>query len=109
MIWAVIIGVVMTCGIIAPVQAQQPMFPQQGQRQSPALRTVGMGDQRQIEGRIKSIDHESDTIVLEDGNTLTVPQSLAFNRSQLTPGASLKAQYEERGGRKVATAIILQP
>jgi uncharacterized protein DUF1344 len=110
MIWAVVVGIVLTGGIIAPVQAQPSSPSLLSQTQPPALRTVGMGDQRQLEGRIKSIDQSSDTvIVLEDGNTLTVPQSLNFNRSQLTPGASLRAQYEEREGRKVVTTIILQP
>lgn len=68
-----------------------------------------MGDQKQIEGIISSIDLSTDTIILQSGDTLIVPSSLAINRSYLKPDVWVVAQYEERGGRKVATTISVRP
>jgi hypothetical protein len=68
-----------------------------------------MGDQKLIEGTISSIDLSTDTIILENGDTLVVPSSLAINRSHLKPDVWVVAEYEERGGRKVATKISVRP
>ena len=48
-------------------------------------------------------------IILEDGTSLIVPVSLEFDRRELRPGASVKAQYEEREGKKFTTTLILEP
>ena len=68
-----------------------------------------LGDQQLVEGTIKSVDRRGQNIVLEDGTSLTVPVSLEFDRRELRPGASVKAQYEEREGKKLTTTLILEP
>ena len=68
-----------------------------------------LGDQQLVEGTIKSVDRGGVNIVLEDGTSLTVPVSLEFDRRELRPGASVKAQYEEREGKKFTTTLILEP
>lgn len=69
----------------------------------------GLGDQKQVEGKIQRVDAGGQSLVLEDGITLTLPDSLAINRSELKPGVVIKAQYEEREGGKMATTISVSP
>ena len=92
-------GVVMTGG---PAQGQTAPPAAEPQR-SPGL----LGDQQLVEGTIKTV-HKSG-IVLEDGTSLIVPASLEFNRSELQPGATVKAHYEERAGKKFTTTLTLEP
>jgi len=66
-----------------------------------------LGDEQLVEGTIKSVDTQS--IVLEGGTALIVPASLEFNRTELKPGAGVKAQYEELAGKKFTTTVILEP
>jgi hypothetical protein len=66
-----------------------------------------LGDQQLVEGTIKSVDTQ--TIVLDDGTALIVPASSEFNRTELKPGAGVKAQYEEGAGKKFTTTVILEP
>jgi hypothetical protein len=109
MIWSAIFGIAVAGGIMAPVHPQLGPAPEPTHVQSSAPRTVSMGDQRQLEGTISSVDLSTDTIILENGDTLVVPPSLAINRSHLKPDVWVVAQYEERGGRKVATTISVRP
>ena len=109
MIWSAIFGIAVA-GIMAPVHPQLGAAPEATHvQQSPAPRPVSMGDQRLIEGTISSIDLSSDTIILENGDTLIVPSSLSMDRSHLKPDVWVVAQYEERGGRKIATTISVRP
>jgi hypothetical protein len=66
-----------------------------------------LGDQQLAEGITKSVDTQS--IVLGGGTALVVPASLEFNRTELKPGAGVKAKYEERAGKKFTTTVILEP
>jgi len=66
-----------------------------------------LGDQQLVEGAIKSLDTQS--VVLEDDTALIVPASLEFNRTELKPGAGVKAQYAERAGKTFTTTVILEP
>ena len=94
-------GVIMTA---VPLAAQTQSSPAEPQK-SPGL----LGDQQLAEGTIKSVDRRGRNIVLEDGTSLTVPVSLEFDRSELRPGATVKAQYEERGGKKFTTTLTVEP
>jgi len=109
MIWSAIFGIAVAGGILAPVHPQLGPAFDSTHLQSPAPHTVSMGDQRQLEGMISSIDLSTDTIILDNGDMLVVPSSLAINRSHLKPDVWVVAQYEERGGRKVATTISIRP
>ncbi len=94
-------AVIMTA---APATAQTSAPPAESQK-SPGL----LGDQQLVEGTIKSVDRRGTNILLEDGTSLTVPISLEFDRRELKPGATVKAQYEEREGKKFTTTLILEP
>ena len=94
-------AVIMTA---APATAQTSPPPAEPQK-SPGL----LGDQQLIEDTIKSVDRRGVNIILEDGTSLIVPVSLEFDRRELRPGASVKAQYEEREGKKFTTTLILEP
>lgn len=57
----------------------------------------------EIQGKIKSVDASERAIVLEDGTQLWVAEGLSMDT--LKEGASVKASYEERDGKKVATGF----
>ncbi len=94
-------AVIMT---VVPATSQTSAPPAETQK-SPGL----LGDQQLVEGTIKSVDRRGTNILLEDGTSLTVPISLEFDRRELKPGATVKAQYEEREGKKFTTTLILEP
>jgi len=56
-----------------------------------------------IQGKIKSVDTGERSFVLEDGTQLWVAEGVAMD--SLKEGASVKAAYEERDGKKVATDL----
>jgi uncharacterized protein DUF1344 len=96
---AAVAGVVMTGGLAQGQTSPRAAEPQK----SPGL----LGDQQLVEGTIKSVHAHG--IVLEDGTSLIVPASLEFNRGDLKPGATVKANYEERAGKKFTTTLSLEP
>lgn len=55
----------------------------------------------EIEGKIQSVDPGDRVIVLEDGTKVWVAEGLSMDN--LKPGATVKAMYEERDGKNVAT------
>jgi Cu/Ag efflux protein CusF len=57
----------------------------------------------EIQGKIQKVDPADRVIVLEDGTQLWVAEGLAMDT--LKEGASVKAAYEERDGKKVATGF----
>jgi len=57
----------------------------------------------QIHGKIKSLDTSERVFALEDGTKIWVAEGLSMG--SLREGASVKASYEERDGKKVATSI----
>jgi hypothetical protein len=57
----------------------------------------------EIQGKIKSLDTAERVIALENGIRIWVAEGLSMGT--LREGASVKASYEERDGKKVATRI----
>jgi len=68
-----------------------------------------MSNNEAIEGKIKSLDKSGESVTLEDGTTLTIPDSLKAARAILKEGAMLRATYQEKRGEKVATSLDVQP
>jgi len=64
---------------------------------------VGRARAEEIQGKIKSLDTTDRVFALEDGTQIWVAEGLSMGT--LKEGASVKASYEERDGRKVATSI----
>ena len=51
-----------------------------------------------------------DLVTLDNGTKLTIPPTLTVEeKSALKPGVNVRAFYEEKGGQKVATALIIVP
>lgn len=57
----------------------------------------------EIAGKIQKVDPADRTFVLEDGTQLSVAEGLPMDT--LKEGASVKASYEERDGKKIATGF----
>ncbi len=57
----------------------------------------------EIAGKIKSVDPAQRAVVLEDGTMIWVAEGVAMDNLQ--EGKSVKASYEEREGKKVATSV----
>ena len=57
----------------------------------------------EVAGKIKSVDTVVRVIVLEDGSMIFIAEGIAMDNLQ--EGKSVKASYEEREGKKVATAV----
>ena len=63
-----------------------------------------------VQGKIKSVDPSGQMVTLDNGTKLTIPPTLTVEeKSALKPGANVSASYEEKGGQKVATALIIIP
>jgi Protein of unknown function (DUF1344) len=67
---------------------------------------VGMAWAEEIQGKIKSLDTVERVIALENGTKIWVAEGLSMGT--LREGASVRASYEERDGKKVATSIEVE-
>jgi Cu/Ag efflux protein CusF len=56
-----------------------------------------------ISGKVKSVDQSERVFVLDDGAKIWVAEGVSMDA--LKEGASVKASYEERDGKKVATSL----
>jgi hypothetical protein len=63
--------------------------------------TVGWAEE--ITGKIQSVDVADRAFVLEDGSKIWVAEGVSMDA--LKEGTSVKASYEEREGKKVATSV----
>jgi hypothetical protein len=61
--------------------------------------------QTEVSGKIKSVDPAGNTVLLEDGTRLVIPESVTVKPGALKAGASVRASVQEKGGQKVVTAI----
>ena len=57
----------------------------------------------EIQGKIKAVDVAERAFSLEDGTQLWMAEGLPLDT--LKEGASVKAAYEERDGKKIVTSI----
>ena len=57
----------------------------------------------EVSGKIQKVDTSDRSIVLEDGTQLWLAESVSAD--ELQEGASVKASYEEKDGKKVVTQI----
>lgn len=57
----------------------------------------------EVSGKIQKIDTSDRSIVLEDGTQLWLAESVSAD--DLKEGATVKASYEEKDGKKVVTEI----
>lgn len=57
----------------------------------------------EITGKIKAVNTTERMLVLEDGTQLWVAEGVSLDK--LKDGASVKASYEERDGKKIVTGF----
>jgi Protein of unknown function (DUF1344) len=57
----------------------------------------------EIQGKVQKVDFTDRMIILEDGTQLWVAEGVPIG--SLKEGATVKASYEEREGKKVATSL----
>jgi hypothetical protein len=57
----------------------------------------------EVSGKIQKVDMSDRSIVLEDGTQLWLAESVSADA--LKEGATVKASYEEKDGKKVVTQI----
>lgn len=63
---------------------------------------------KSVESTIAAVDAATGTLTLADGTKLVIPKALMVPRGQLKPGVGISANYEERGGEKVATSLQIK-
>jgi hypothetical protein len=64
---------------------------------------VAVAGAEEVAGKIKSVDTAARSIVLEDGSIIWIAEGVVMDNLQ--EGKSVKASYEEREGKKVATSV----
>jgi len=57
----------------------------------------------ELEGKIQKVDQADRMFVLEDGTQAWVAEGVPMDK--LKEGAKVKASYEERDGKKIATTL----
>ncbi len=62
-----------------------------------------------VQGKVKGVDATGRMLVLEDGTQLAIPDNVRINRSDLRPGAEVKASYDMVDGQKIITSIKVTP
>ena len=61
----------------------------------------------EVQGKVQTVNAAERMIVLEDGTQIWVAEGLPLDN--LKEGVTVKASYEERDGKKVATMIEIAP
>lgn len=61
----------------------------------------------EIEGTIRALDRAERAFTLEDGTRIWVAEGVPM--ATLKEGASVRASYEERDGRKIGTGLNVEP
>ena len=62
----------------------------------------------EVQGKVKSWDSAGGTVTLEDGTMLSVPASIK-ERANIKEGATVKASFDEKDGKKVVSKIEVGP
>ena len=78
------------------------------QTQAPAPQAAPAAMDKQIEGKVKSLDPSGRTLTLEDGTRFMIPETVKVSQAELKPGAAVKVAYQEKGGQNVVTHLEVQ-
>jgi hypothetical protein len=65
------------------------------------------GQEKSVEGKIKSWNAATNMLTLEDGTQISVPATVK-ERDKIKEGASVKASYTVTGGKNVAKSLQVQ-
>jgi hypothetical protein len=89
---------------IAQMQAPPPV------RQTPSVQQEGKsdsGEEKTVQGQVKSIDAAEKEITLTNGTQLVVPPDAKIRPGMLREGTTVIAKYKEEGGKNVLTALAV--
>jgi hypothetical protein len=94
-------------------QAAPPMAPPTGAQPGPPTQGTAPSEARtsqdkEVQGTIASVDQSGQSITLDNGTQLMIPDSLKDARSFLKEGARVKATYEEQAGKNIATSLQVE-
>jgi len=104
---SVLLAVLLTGALgVGGALAQMPKSDSAQPKSMDQPKSMEMKADKRVEGTIKSV--QGSTVTLDDGTTLSIPSSVKVSRDQLKPGAMIVAEYEERGGQKVATSVQIK-
>jgi Cu/Ag efflux protein CusF len=70
--------------------------------------SVAFAAGNEVQGKVKSWDSAAGTVTLEDGTMLSVPASIK-ERANIKEGATVKASFDEKDGKKVVSKIEVGP
>jgi hypothetical protein len=104
---AAVLAVLLTGALgVGGALAQMPKGDSPQPRSMEQQKSMEMNADKRVEGTITSV--QGSTVTLDDGTTLSIPSSVKVSRAQLKPGAMIVAEYQERGGQKVATSVQIK-
>src|SRR5262245_45348986 len=89
---------------VAQVQAPPPV------RQAPSSqreRNAGSGEEKTVQGVVRSIDASEKEITLTNGTRLVVSPDAELKPGLLRKGTTVIANYKEEGGKNVLTAVVV--
>jgi Protein of unknown function (DUF1344) len=85
--------------LVAEAMAQTPAPPPAEQR---------AGEEKRIEGQVRSVDPSGTEITLTDGTKLATPPRTVLRPGVITEGTAVIASYREENGRKILTALAVK-
>jgi hypothetical protein len=68
----------------------------------------GAGEEKRIEGQVRSVDPSGTEITLTDGTKLATPPRTVLRPGVITEGMAVIASYREENGRKILTALAVK-
>jgi Protein of unknown function (DUF1344) len=98
-------SVIFVAGVMAQTQTPPPpgQTPQGAAKERPTP-----GEERRIEGQVRSVDPSGTEITLTDGTKLTTPPQTTLEPGVLKEGAIVIASYREENGKNVLTELALK-
>lgn len=104
---AILVMASLTLGAEAMAQTQAP--PPAGQRVAPpGSDAPARGEEKMVEGQVKSVDPSGTEVTLTDGTKLVTPSGAIIRPGALTEGTTVIARYTEENGEKVLTGLAVK-
>ena len=103
----VAIVIAASVGLAAETVAQTQRPPGAEKPSTPGAEKPATAEQK-VEGRVQSIDPSKKEMTLADGTKFTIPAGTKLP-PDVKAGATVTASYKEEAGKKILTAVEVQP
>jgi hypothetical protein len=103
----VTIVIAASVGLAAETVAQTQRPPGVEKPSTPGAEKPAAGEQK-VEGRVQSIDPSKKEMTLADGTKFMIPAGTKLS-PEVKRGVTVTASYREEDGKKVLTAVEVQP